>query len=508
MDLSGWIERNAGFHGGKAAIRFNGDTVTYGQLDQRIKRLAVLLKRKYGIKRGHRIAHIGTNSPEILILFFACARLGAIMVPLNWRLAAPELLYIVRDCAPAIIFADGGFRQTIDTIRDDIPNCRFVGYGGGGADWDHYDAVLQDFDDDACEDPVDPGAGPDSPVLIVYTSGTTGRPKGAVLDQNAIAWNAVNSAHLHDLTSADTVLNFLPMFHVGGLNIQTTPALHAGACIVIQDTFDPGNALQAIRDHRPSLFVNVPATMQAMSEHPDWDKTDFSSVRVMITGSTNVPEPLIRAFQKKGVAVGQVYGSSETAPLAIVLRGQDGERKIGSTGLPALHCEVRLVDGQRNLPPVDQPGEILVKGPNVMREYWNNPEETAATLRDGWFHTGDIATRDPDGFYWVVDRKKDMIISGSENIYPAELEAILAECAEIRESAVVARPDEKWGEVAVAVIVRNPKSKIDANGILDLFNGVLARYKHPRDVVFVDALPRNVMGKILKYELRDMLKRS
>jgi fatty-acyl-CoA synthase len=513
MDLSNWIERNADFRPDKVAIHFAGAeitaAITYAELDARIKRLAQVLKHQLGIGRGDRVAHIGYNSPELLDLFFACARLGAMLVPLNWRLAPPELLYIINNCSASAVFGEADFRPAIDAVRGEIGDCRFVGYGGHGGGqgtkdggWTDYDGLLAKAEGDD----ANPNVTGETPFLVVYTSGTTGRPKGAVLSQDAIAWNAVNSTHMFDLTSADIILTCLPMFHVGGLNIQTTPALHAGATVVIQPRFDPGLALAAIRDFKPTHFVNVPATAQAMIDHPDWDTTDFSSLKEMITGSTTVPLPIIRAYQAKGVPVGQIYGSSETAPIAIVLRGEDGQRKIGSTGKPALHCQARIADEQGNELPPGEPGEILIRGPNILIEYWGNEEATREALRDGWFHSGDIGYRDEEGYYFVVDRKKDMIISGSENIYPAELEAVLDECADIAEAAVVARPDEKWGEVAVAVVVPKQGAALDREAVLALYVERLARYKHPRDVVFVDALPRNVMGKILKFEIREMVK--
>jgi len=422
-------------------------------------------------------------------------------VPLNWRLAPPELLYILKNCSASVVLGEVDFRPAIDGVRGELGDCRFVGYGGGEG-WVDYDGLLAK----AAGDDANPNVTGDTPFLVVYTSGTTGRPKGAVLSQDAITWNAVNSTHTFDLTSDDIILTCLPMFHVGGLNIQTTPALHAGATVVILPRFDPGAALAAIREFEPTQFVNVPATAQAMTEHPDWDKTDFSSIKQMITGSTTVPLPVIRTYQDKGVPVGQIYGSSETAPIAIVLRGEDGERKIGSTGKPALHCEARIVDEKGNALPPGEAGEILIRGPNILIEYWGDEEATRAALRDGWYHSGDIGYRDEEGFYYVVDRKKDMIISGSENIYPAELEAVLDDCGDIAEAAVVARPDEKWGEVAVAVVVPKKGAGLNRDKVLDLYTDRLARYKHPRDVVFVDALPRNVMGKILKYEIRAMVK--
>ncbi len=505
MDLSHWIERNAAFHGAKTAIVFEDEEISYAAFHRRIKRLAAALEQGLGIGSGDRLAHIGTNSPQSLDLLFACARLGAILVPLNWRLAVPELSYIIKDFGPSALFAEPEFHPTIDSIGNDLKDCRRVGYGGGEG-WEDYDALLEAGEASAPAPAPALAKEANTPVLIVYTSGTTGRPKGAVLSQAAIAWNAVNSAHLHDLTSADTILTFLPMFHVGGLNIQTTPALHAGATVVIQRRFEPGAALAAIREHAPTLLVNVPATMQAMLQHADWAKTDFGCIRVMMTGSTNVPAPLIRAYLDKGVAVGQVYGSSETAPIAIVLRGEDGAAKIGSTGTAALHCQARIVDDDGNALGPGEKGEILIRGPNLLSEYWNDTKATEAALKDGWFHTGDIGVCDEDGYFTIVDRKKDMIISGSENIYPAELEAVLAECPGILESAVVGRPDKKWGEVVVAVIVRKQGHGLEAGDVLGLFEGALARYKHPSEILFVDTLPRNVMGKILKFEVREMVK--
>jgi fatty-acyl-CoA synthase len=503
MDLSQWIERHADFQPDRPALLFEGNTITYADFDRRIRRLAAMLKHGLGVGRGDRVAHLGYNSPELLDLVFACARLGAMVVPLNWRLAAPEHLYILQNAAVSVVFAEPDFQAHIDGIRAQLKDCKFVGYDKVGAGWLDYDALLQA----AAGDDRNPHVSYESPLLIVYTSGTTGRPKGAVLTQNAILWNAINSTHAQDITRHDRILTFLPMFHVGGMNIQTTPALHAGATILIQRRFEPGAALQAIREFKPTILLQVPAALQAMMQHPEWATTDLSCIRLAMTGSTIVPLPLIRALLERGIPCGQVYGSTETAPTCIYLRGDDGARKIGSCGKPALHCEVRVVDDQGRDVDADEPGEILVRGPNVMFEYWGNEEATAEALRDGWFHTGDIGYRDAEGFYYVNERKKDMIISGSENIYPAELEAVLAECPDIQEAAVVARPDAKWGEVAVAMVVRKQGSRLGPEEVLALFRGRLARFKHPHDVIFVEALPRNVMGKVLKYQLREMLRR-
>ena len=501
MDLSGWIEGWAAQAPDKIALHFDGVDIRYADMAERIRRLARALKHGLGVGRGDRVAYLGLNRPEMLELVFACARLGAIFVPLNWRLAPPENLYILRDCGARVLFAEADFVAPSAAIAAALPELRTVGFDAPAAGWVGFDSlVATDRGDDA-----DPHVDLAAPVLLVYTSGTTGHPKGALLTQEAVFWNAVNATHAHDLTSADHVLTTLPMFHVGGLNIQTLPALHAGATVTLHRRFDPGAMLDAIAGRRPTLTLMVPATMQATIRHPAFAATDISSLRLIMAGSSTIPEALIRAFHERGVPVGQVYGSTETAPVALYLRAEDARDRVGSAGRPAVHCAVRIVDDGGRDVPAGAPGEILVKGPNLFLEYWGDPEATRTALRDGWFHTGDIGHRDSEGFVWVDDRKKDVVISGGENIYPAELENVLADCPEIVEAAVVGRPDENWGEVAVAVVVAKPGGGVDESAVLALFDGRLARFKHPRDVVFVDALPRNAMGKILKYEIRQRL---
>ena len=349
-----------------------------------------------------------------------------------------------------------------------------------------------------------PHVGPDTPLLVIYTSGTTGRPKGAVLTQGAVFWNAVNSTHLHDITSADHILTSAPLFHVGALNIQTLPGLHAGATVTLHRRFDAGAVLHAISHDKPSLKVLVPAQMRALIEHPNWETSDLTSLRMVTTGSTIVPHGLIHAFHDRGVPVGQVYGTTETGPIAACLRADLAREHVGSAGLPALHCDLKLVDDDGREVATGEPGEVMVRGPNVMTEYWSDKAATEAAFSDGWFRTGDIGHRDANGFLTIDDRKKDVIISGGENIYSAELEAVLAEDSRIVEAAVVGRADDRWGEVPVAVVVSADRT-LDAAAVIGAFADRLARFKHPKDVRFVDALPRNSMGKVEKFELRKLV---
>jgi len=404
----------------------------------------------------------------MLVLLFALARLGAILVPLNWRLTAAEHRTIVADCTPKWIACDPEFEAHARQLH--VPPLKVQ----------------------SVRDPALAGTDTDD-LLIVYTSGTTGRPKGAVLTQSALLWNALNSIHAHDLGQADHVLTALPMFHVGGLNNQTLPALLAGATVTLHRRFDPGRWLADVAARKPTVSLLVPATMQAVVSHPDWGRTDLSSLKMMNAGSMVIPDSLLRAFHERGIPVGQIYGCTETAPIATVLLKEDAIRKMGSAGKSAPHCEVQLVDG-----------EVWVRGPNVMRGYWNDPAATAAALTpDGWFRTGDLARIDDEGFYWIMGRSKDVIISGGENIYPAELENVLSDCPAIAEAAVVGVEDPKWGEAACACVVR--KGDIDEAGVLALFRDRLARFKHPRRVVFLDSLPKNAMGKVQKFDLKKRL---
>ncbi len=475
MNLSRIVERWAEHAPGRTAVHFHGEDVSYAELLRRTD-LATRGLAGLGVAHGDRIAFLGYNHPDMLALLFAAARLGALLVPLNWRLTAHEHKVILADCAPRLLVFEAEFGQH----AAGLPVSTQVRLGDPTPD---AEPVLAGTDDDE--------------VLIVYTSGTTAAPKGAVLTQSALLWNGFNSIHAHDLRQDDHVLSPLPMFHVGGLNNQTLPALLAGATVTLHKRFEPGLWLRDVATRKPTLSLLVPATMQAVIGHPDWAATDLSSLRMLNTGSMVVPESLIRTFHERGVPVGQIYGATETAPLAAVLMAQDAYARPGSAGKAALHCEVRIAAD----------GEVQVRGPNVMRRYWNNPEATAAAFaEDRWFRTGDLGRWDEDGFLWIHGRSKDLIISGGENIHPAELENVLADCPDIAESAVIGIKDPKWGESACAFVVRKPGASLDEAGVLALFSDRLARYKHPRRVVFVDALPRNAMGKVQKFELGKRVK--
>jgi len=315
----------------------------------------------------------------------------------------------------------------------------------------------------------------------------------------------VMSQHMHDMTAQDHILTVLPLFHVGGLNIQTTPALQLGATVTLHARFAPEAALEAIERDRPTLTVLVPATIQAILDHPRWTATRLDSLRAVTTGSTQVPQRLVDAFTERNVPVLQVYGATETCPVSVYTRLSGDWRRPGSSGLPGLACEARIVDDNGAETAAGTAGEVVVRGPNVFSEYWGNASATAEALREGWYHSGDIGVRDADGHFYIHDRKKNLIISGGENIYPAEVERVLGQHPAIAEAAVIGRPDEKWQEVPVAYLVRRAGSAADPAEIERFCLAELARFKVPREYVFVDSLPKNALGKVQHFRLKELV---
>jgi fatty-acyl-CoA synthase len=498
MDLADLIERNAAFTPDKPATIFEGQILSYETFAARIKQTARALEAAYGVSRGDRVAILSLNRPDYLVLLYACARLGAMLVPLNWRLAVAEQLFILTDASVKVLVLEQAFAQILPTLGTSLPDATIVGLDFTPARGITFDALLARANGDGRE----PHADLSCPLLIVYTSGTTGRPKGAVLRQEALLWNGVMSQHMHGLTSDDHVLTVLPFFHVGGLNIQTTPALHSGATVTIHSRFAPDAALTAIARERPTLTVLVPAIIQAVTDHPAWTSTDLSSLKAVSTGSTIVPPHLIERIVARGVPVLQVYGSTETCPIAVYTRLGGDLSRVGSTGLPGLCCEAAVVDEDGHELPAGAPGEIVVRGPNVFCEYWGNEKASREALHDGWYRTGDIGLRDADGYFWVHDRKKNLIISGGENIYPAEVERVLLEHPEVAECAVIGRPDPRWDEVPVAYVIRRAGCSVEVENLKAHVLTQLARFKVPRDIVFVDDLPRTALGKVQHFVLR------
>ena len=414
------------------------------------------------------------------------------LVPLNWRLAVAELAFVLRDSTPSVLFAAAEFADTMAALQSQFPHTTMLPLEDG------VDSLAASADGDGRSPHVDW----ESPLLIVYTSGTTGRPKGAVLTHAALQANAAMSQHMHAMTSVDHVLTVLPLFHVGGLNIQTTPALLCGASVSLHARFSAAATLDALALDRPTLTVLVPATMQALLAHAGFAAADLSGLRAVATGSQIVPQSLVDALEARGVPVLQVYGATETCPVAVYTRLGGDRSRPGSTGLPGLLCEARIVDDAGDEVPAGMAGEVAVRGPNVLREYWGNAAATAEALHDGWYRTGDIATRDADGYFTIHDRKKNLIVSGGENIYPAEIERVLATHPAVADVAVIGRPDPRWQEVPVAYVILRDGAQADEASLRAHMAEQLARFKLPRDILFVDTLPRTALGKVQHYLLR------
>ncbi len=481
MKLAQIIKRHAQFSPQQVALHAAGEDISYGALWQRIQRAThVLLKA--GVQTGDRVAWLGFNDPAMLVLLFALARVGAILLPLNYRLSGAELAAILRHAGVSLLVSDAA-RAEAATALSAQGGCALLQareLGGESAD-----IKLPVFSD-----------APTAPVLLVYTSGTSGQPKGVLHSQAGLIWNCVIATHAQELTQDDHVLSTLPMFHVGGLCIQTLPALHAGATVTLHPRFEAGAWLADVARRRPTLSLMVPATLRAVLDHPDFADTDLSSLKLLVAGSSTIPASMIAAIHARGIPLGQVYGATETGPVSIYLRREEAMRHAGSAGKAGLHVEVRLVGESGEAAAVGEVGEVWVRGPNLLLGYWADPDNPA--FAEGWFHTGDLARRDEAGFYTIVGRSKDMIISGGENIYPAEIENLLADCPAILEAAVVGQPDARWGEIVVAVVVRSPGADLDAAQVMQLFEQRLARFKHPKRVLFCDALPKTALGKVQK----------
>ncbi|WP_428485516.1 acyl-CoA synthetase [Rhodopila sp.] len=470
---------------------------TYQDLDDRITRLAACLRSQYDITPTDRIAVLSPNSIDTFEVQFACGRIGAVFVPLNWRLANPELRTILADCAPAVLVFDPEFAERARELAQDTGIGRLLSFGPA------FERIaLEGPRDVHSAEPV--AATLDDISTILYTSGTTGRPKGAVITHGMNFWNTVHSISLCGVARSSVFLGLLPLFHTGGLNVFSYPVFQVGGTVMIMRNFDAGEALRLIDD--PALGVThmfgVPANYQFMAQHPRFRDTDMSRLVFAGVGGAPTPDAILRIWQEQGAILQQGYGMTETSPLVLVLDKQDAVRKIGSAGKPVLHVRMRVVGDDGTDAPPGIIGELWVKGPNITKGYWNQPEVTAAAFTDGWLHTGDAALVDDEGYYFIVDRWKDMYISGGENVYPAEVENVLYQNDLIAEAAVIGVPDERWGEVGRAVVVVKPGHCLSETEVVAHCAANLARYKLPHSVVFTDALPRNATGKVHKPTLR------
>jgi fatty-acyl-CoA synthase len=470
--------------------------LTYAAFDARIARLASHLHEALKVGRGDRVAVLALNTTDTLEVQFACGRLGAVFVPLNTRLTVPELHFIVGDCAPKVMVHDTDLAETALAVAKLCNTASTLLFGLDGS----YERAIAS---------AKPLAGSEDVTLddistIMYTSGTTGLPKGAMITHGMTFFNCVNLGGPAYITPSSVLLTVLPLFHTGGLNCYTNPVLHAGGTVLIMRQFDPALALRLIGDRAQGInvFFGVPSIYQFMAQSPAFETTDFSRLIIGGVGGAPMPVPLLEVWEARGVALQQGYGMTETSPAVLALDREDAARKAGSAGKPVLHTEVRVVRPDGSDCATGELGELWVKGPNITPGYWNRPDANASSFTDGWLHTGDATRVDEEGFYYIVDRWKDMYISGGENVYPAEVENVLHQIGAIAEAAVIGVPDPQWGEVGMAIVAAKAGQSLTEAEILAHCAKNLARFKCPRLIRFVDALPRNATGKIHKPTLR------
>ena len=484
LTLGRWLADRARTTPQRVAIRFLGQDLTYAELDSRATRLAAGLAAR-GLRRGDRLATLTTTSPDHVATFFACARLGVALQPISWRLASAEVAYQLEDAEPSLLLASDDYAELARKAGTKVEIAR-IGDPTLEADGEVED-VARDHD----------------PLLLVYTSGTTGKPKGALLSHANCFWTNLSFDRTTSLRDGDVVLQVLPQFHVGGWNVQPLLAWWKGATVVLEPAFDAARALDLIAEHGVTTMMGVPATYLFLAQEPGFAVADLSSLRLAVVGGAPMPEALLETWIARGIEIVQGYGLTEAAPNVLCLPPEEATRKLGFAGKPYPHVDVALRDADTGaLVEGTGTGELVVRGPNVFAGYWRNAEATEAAFADGWLLTGDVAERDAEGFYRIAGRIKDMVISGGENVYPAEIEDVLHAHPAVLEAAVVGVPDERWGEACAAFVVLREGSNVGTEELQRLCRDQLARFKVPKTFAFVDALPRSSMGKVLKDELR------
>ena len=495
--LGRWTTDRALATPGRVAVDDRGVVLSYLELEQRAARLAnALLHAGYGV--GDRIATITGNSSDQVVLFFACAKAGLVLVPLSWRLSPRELAQQLEHADPALLLIEEEFTSLATSARERLPHLLAVSSLGAGGIERAVPAPRRRIDEPVVRrDVLD-----DDPLLIIFTSGTLEHAKGAILTHANCFWTNLALSRTVEVTSLDVVLAVMPQYHVGGWNIQPLLAWWMGATVVLERTFDPGRVLQLIAERRITTTMGVPATYLFLAEHPEFASTDLSSLRHAVVGGAPMPEPLLRTWHSRGVALTQGYGLTEASPNVLCLPDEDARTKIGLAGRPYPHVEVAVAD------PVTgeifdgaATGELLVRGPSVFAGYFREPDLTAAALRGGWLHTGDLVRRDDEGYFQVVDRIKDIFISGGESVAPAEVEGVLAENAAVADVAVIGVPDERWGETGAAYVVARPGVATDAEALTGWCGSRLAAFKVPRYIRFVPELPRTASAKVLRRDL-------
>jgi fatty-acyl-CoA synthase len=459
--------------------RKTGERLTYAQLDLEAEGWLEYLSQA-GVRRGDRVAVLMGNRSDYVGIFFACLRLRALLVPLNWRLSATEMLAIVDDADPAIIIGESQYRALIGV---DTPH---------QAKWADVDeAELRT----ATEHSPDLVVGGEDPAMIIYTSGSTGRPKGAVIPHRQMLFNAIATTTAWELGATDVGPVTTPFFHTGGWHVFATPLWLRGGCVVLMEQFDPARFFQVLAEERCTVALCVPTQLMMLAESAEMGR-ELPDLRWLISGGAPCPQPLVEKIRSAGYNLRLGYGLTECGPNCFAMSTEEGIATPGSVGRPVPFLEMRLVD--ESLVDVEdgQTGELLLKGPQVFSGYWNAPEKTAEALtNEGWLRTGDLARRNADGVYWICGRRKEMFISGGENVFPGEVEAALTDCPGVAEVVVVGVADDLWGEVGRAFVVPRKGAALSNEQVLEHARSRLGRYKVPKSVVLLEEIPRLGSGK-------------
>lgn len=496
-----WIAHYANATPGKTALIElpSGRSQSYQQTHERVGRLAAHLK-SIGVKTGDRVGFLALNTTDILELCFATWRLGGIVLALNFRLTPAELEFIIEDASPDIILHDRDMQPVVEELKSRTDVAQWIETGGDGGD-SAYERAIAGAGDMIAERLPQPLQ---SQCMLMYSSGTTGRPKGVIITHGMLTFAAASGAGPSYSNPDSVSLAVMPLFHIAAMNVSCLPALCIGAKTIVMRSFEPGAVLSAIDDAELGVthFFAVPAAFNAMRQHPDANTTDFSRLVIAISGAETVPPPLVEWWARHGVVLQEGYGLTETAGQGCALAKEDVGRKIGSAGKSLMHSRLKIMRDEDTAAQPGEAGEIWIKGAVVTPGYWQRPEATEDAFRDGWFRTGDIGRMDEDGYFYIEDRLKDMYISGGENVYPAEIEGVLYGVDAIAEVAVIGVADETWGEIGCAVAAVKPGYQLTLNDLVAHCEDKLAAYKHPAHLHIVDALPRNATGKVLKFELR------
>lgn len=473
----------------RVAIDDRGVLVNYRELDRRASELAKsFLGSGYSV--GDRIATISGNSADQVVLFFACAKAGLALVPISWRLSSAEVAEQLSMVRPALLIVEDEFSSLAkEALERLIEPPITAGFGLSGIESNlpistNSEQIVREVRDS-------------DDLLIVFTSGTVDKPKAPILTHSNCFWTNLSLSRIAEITSEDTVLSVMPQYHAGGWNIQPLLGWWMGATVVLERTFDAGRVLHLIEQRKITSMMGVPANYLFLAEHPKFQSTDLNSLKHAVVGGAPMPEPLLRTWHQRGISLVQGYGLTEASPNVLCLADEDAIKRVGSSGRPYPHVSVKVVDPVTNAELTGEAtGELLVGGPGVFKGYFEDPENTALTLRDGWLHTGDLVHRDKDGYYRIVDRIKDIFITGGESVAPAEIEKVLFGHPAVQDCAVVGVADDKWGEVPIGFVVRRRGVPTDERDILDYLEGNLAKFKIPKQIKFISKIPRSSSEKV------------